>query len=373
MSSPAPYGRPPLRTVQVLGGVSAGSSGQVRALATGLTARGVRVTVCSPQRTEEAHDFTGAGAVHVPVPRRGDPASLAALRAACSGADLVHAHGPHAALRASLALSGRPVPLVVTWYSGGSWDGSRPRVRELVERRVARAASVVLGATPELVGRARALGARDARLAVLAHPGARPPHEGDTAGRSTADPDKTRAELGAVGRSLLLAVGALHAGRGYRTLLDAARAWRGLEPQPLVLIAGEGPLRSQLQRRIRREDLPVRLLGRRTDVPELLGAADLVLVPGSREARSVLAQEALLAGVPLVAAEVGMMTELVGGAAELVPHGDAEALARAVTALLDDPYRRQRLRVASRALTRGWPSEDEAAAQVLGVYDELTG
>ncbi|QKW05734.1 glycosyltransferase family 4 protein [Streptomyces sp. NA04227] len=386
MSTVAPRGTAPLHTVQVLGGRSAGSGAQVRALVGGLVARGVSVTVCAPREAELLHRFGDLGARHVPVPRRGDPAALAALRQACATADLVHAHGLHAAARARLALGARTVPMVVTWHAGAPSSGARARLQQLMERRVARAASVVLATSPELVDRARARGARDARLGSLAaFPGAEPadPHVPEPAEPSLArqrteaeqrtDAEKTRAELGAVGRPLLLTVAALQAGRGHDTLLDAAGLWRPLAPQPLLLVAGEGPLWAALQRRIAREDLPVRLLGRRTDVRELLAAADVVLVPHSREVPSVLAREALLAQVPLVVAASPGMSELVGAAAELVPPDDPGALAAAVTALLCEPRRRAALRLTARTQTRSWPTEDDMVAQVLSVYDELTG
>lgn len=85
-SSPVPV--PVLRTVQVLGGASGGA--HVRSLATGLAARGVRVTVCGPVDAEGEYDFTGAGA-------RFTPDAVSALRAACVEADVVHAHGVRAA------------------------------------------------------------------------------------------------------------------------------------------------------------------------------------------------------------------------------------------------------------------------------------
>lgn len=90
-----------LRTVQVLGGGSAGSSAHVSSLAAGLVARGVHVTVCAPAELDHAYDYSGTGAAFAPVPRRSDPAAVAALRAACQTADVVHAHGPHAAVRAA--------------------------------------------------------------------------------------------------------------------------------------------------------------------------------------------------------------------------------------------------------------------------------
>ncbi|MET9605751.1 glycosyltransferase family 4 protein [Streptomyces sp. NPDC006512] len=357
-----PYGRPPLRTVQVLGGAGAGSSAHVRSLTTGLAARGVRVTVCAPVTAEGEYDFTGAGAEFTP-----DAGS--ALRAACAGADLVHAHGVRAGMRAALALrgGGRRVPLVVTWHGGApETAGVFGRLGRLLERRVARAAAVVLGASSDQVDLARLRGARDARLAAVAVPA--PAAAGP---EPVADADKTRAELGVVERPLVIAVGSLVARRGYSVLLDAARSWRALDPVPLLVIAGEGPLRAELSRRIEEEGLPVRLLGRRRDADRLLAAADVAVLPSRWEGRSLLAQEALRAGVALVATEVGGVPELVGNAAVLVPYGNPGALAGAVAALLGDPGRRAELAEAGRAQAATWPSEDDTVAQVLSVYDEL--
>ncbi|MFE7902489.1 glycosyltransferase family 4 protein [Streptomyces sp. NPDC057424] len=371
VSSHSPHGQLPLRTVQVLGGGNAASSAHVRSLAAGLVARGVKVTVCAPYEADRAYDFSGVGADHVHVPRSSDPVSVAALRAACANADLVHAHGLHASFRTVLALSGRRVrtPLVVTWHDRAHADGARAHMLRVLERRVVKAATVVLGTTSALVDRARLTGARDARLAAVALPGPRRALEPD-------DPDrlrpKVRAELGAIGRPLLMAVGSLERHRGYDVLLDAARAWRRLDPVPLVVIAGEGPLRCELQGRIEEEGLPVRLIGRRDDITDLLTAADLALLPSRWEARSVLAQEALHARVPLVATDVGGIPELVGDAAELVPYGDAKALADSVVRLLGDQARRELLTAKGARQAATWPTEDETVAQVLTVYDELT-
>ncbi|MET9378987.1 glycosyltransferase family 4 protein [Streptomyces sp. NPDC003035] len=355
-----------LRTVQVLGGGSAGSSAHVRSLASGLVARGVRVTVCAPAELDRAYDFIGAGAHFVPVPRRNDPATVTALRNACIGADVVHAHGLHASVRAMLALAGgaRTPSLVTTWHTRHHAEGARGGLLRLLERRTVRAAAVVLGTSSELVDRARRRGARDARLAPVTVPASRAPvclHDG-----------KARADLGAVDRPLLMAVGALVPERGYGMLLDAARLWRDLDPQPLLVIAGEGRERAALQRRIEEEGLAVRLIGSRDDVAELLAAADVAVLPSRWEARSPLAQEALRLGVPLVATAVGGVPELVGDAAELVPWGDAAALAEAVRGLLTDVDRRMDLAAAGRVQAGTWPTEDETIAHVLSVYDELS-
>ncbi|MEU5052146.1 glycosyltransferase family 4 protein [Streptomyces sp. NPDC021096] len=366
-STPGPsHGRPPLHAVQVLGSGSAGSGAHVRSLADGLAARGLRVTVCGAPAAAERYGFADAEAAFTPLRAGAGALRAAAIRAASEDADVVHAHGLRSGMLAALALRGRPTPLVVTWHAPVRVEGARSHVVRLMERQAARAAAVVLGASPDLVDRARRRGARDARLAPVALPAPSSVPEEDEHLRN-----KARAELGAIARPLLVTVGRLEPGQGHGPLLDAARAWRELDPEPLLVMAGEGGERPRLQRRIEDEHLPVMLLGSRDDVPELLAAADVAILPSRWEARSLLAQEALHAGVPLVATSVGGVPDLLGDAAELVPYGDATALADAVARLLDDPLRCARLVAAGRAQAASWPSEDDTVAHVLSVYDEL--
>ncbi|WP_405803141.1 glycosyltransferase family 4 protein [Streptomyces sp. NBC_01187] len=436
-------GREPLHAVQVLGGAvspfgdvapSAGTSAHVRSLTEGLVARGVRVTVCAAARDSELrHAFTAAGAHFAATGGRTEPEAVAVLRAVCADADLVHAHGLRAGFLASLALGRRrhEVPLIVTWHTaprtgaetdhGTRVEAARELFVRLLRRRVARAASVVLGVTTDLVDAARRSGARDARLAPVALPGPRRPESppgslpggsaepgthapeppplpggsrtdrppGTAAGTMTGGPGcpagsgeyddgeealrhKARADIGAIGRPLLFAVGRLDRRQGYDTVLTASRAWRCLDPQPLLAIAGEGPERAALQERIEREALPVRLLGRRDDALRLLAGADIALLSARWEGRSLPAQEALRTGVPLVATEVGGIPELVGDAAVLVPYGDPDSLASAVVRLLGDPAHRAALAAAGRARAATWPTEDDTVTQVLSVYDEVT-
>jgi glycosyltransferase involved in cell wall biosynthesis len=115
------------------------------------------------------------------------------------------------------------------------------------------------------------------------------------------------------------------------------------------------------------------LAGHRTDVPDLLAAADLAVVTSVWEARQLFAQEAMRAGVPLVATAVGGLPDLVGDAALLIPPRDVDAVDEAVRLLLDDPGRQAEYarRGAERAAT--WPTEAEALAQVRAVYDEVAG
>ncbi|WP_435131570.1 glycosyltransferase family 4 protein [Actinacidiphila sp. bgisy144] len=372
-SSPHPL-QGQLHAVHVLG---AAAGAHVRSLSAGLVARGVDVTVCGPAGTDTEYGFGTGGARFLPVDvgrsAAADGPALAALRTAFSGAGVVHAHGLRAGLLSALALGGRRVPLVVTWHGGETPAEGRagPMVRWL-ERRAVRAATVVLGVSSDLVDRARGHGARDVRLAPAAVPRPQPrppllPADGERRKQ------RVRAEFGAEERPLLLAVGRLEPAKGYDFLLTAAAYWADSELRPLLAIAGEGPQRAALEQRVEAEKLPVALLGRRDDVPELLSAADLVVLPSRWEGRPLIAQEALHAGVPLVATAVGGTPELVGDAAHLVPYGDPYVLARAVVDLLADPERRAALAITGRAQAATWPTEDDTVAQVLSIYDELAG
>ncbi|SCL53517.1 glycosyltransferase family 4 protein [Micromonospora chersina] len=349
---------------------STGGVGQhIRSIARGLTEAGASVLVCGPAATQDQFDFTGAGARFTPVeipasPTPADARAVTALRRALADTpvDVVHAHGLRAGLVAVLA---RPAaPLVVTWHNAVLAGGLRGGLSRLAERIVARNVRVALGASADLVDRAAALGAADARLAPVAAPALPAPRRRRAA---------VRAEFGVgADRPLILSVGRLHPQKRYDILVDAAARWRARQPAPLVVIAGSGPAYLQLAARISAARAPVTLLGHRTDVADLLAGADLAVVTSDWEARQLFAQEALGAGVPLVATAVGGLPELVGDAAVLVPAGDVDAVDAAVRDLLDDETRRAELgrRGAARAAT--WPTEADTTRALVDLYAELT-
>lgn len=319
---------------------SAGGVGQhVRSLAGRLAQRGADLQVAGPAVSQEVFDFPSFVEVDIgssPRPLQ-DATAVRSLRRLAAGADVVHAHG----LRAG-ALAPTTRPLVVTWHNaqlGG-------RLGTVLERFVARRAAVTLAASDDLARRALQCGGVDVRVAPVAAPALHP------TGR---DPG--------LGRPLVLAVGRLHPQKGYDTLIAAL-------PEigdAVVAVAGDGPLREELERAAPQ----IRWLGRREDVADLYAAASVVVLPSIWEARSLTAQEAMRAGRPLVATDVGGTAALVRDGALLVEPGDARALGAAVRRLLDDPEEAAALAARGAAVAATWPDEDDAAAQVAAVYAEL--
>ena len=359
----------PDHVVLVLATSTGGVGSHVASLVRGLVAAGMRVTVCGPDATDQTFGFTALGAgfrsvgIANGVRPLADAGALLALRRSLPGASVVHAHGLRAGLIGRVATP-RNTPYVVTWHNAPLGKGLVRLAQSGLERLVARGADVTLAASRDLLERALYVGARDVRLHPVAAAGLPPPER---------SPAQVRAELGAGERPLVVAVGRLHPQKGYDVLVPAAARWRNLQPPPLVAVAGDGPLRDELTRAISRTGAPMRLLGRRTDVADLLRAADLVVLPSRWEARALVAQEAMAAGRPLVCTAVGGLPDLVGDAALLVPPGDVDALDAAVRRLLGNPGRRTELGRRAVAQAATWPTEADTVAHAIAVYSELAG
>jgi glycosyltransferase involved in cell wall biosynthesis len=349
---------------------STGGVGQhVASLVRGLVAAGCPVLVCGPAATDELFGFSAAGADFAPVeipagPGPQDSAAVRTLRRALAGRDLdvVHAHGLRAGFVAALARP--PVPLVVTLHNAVLATRLRRQASVLVERIVARTATLVLGASEDLVERATALGARQARLSPVAAPAMPPPKRSRSA---------IRAEFRlAPDTPLILSVGRLHRQKRYDVLIDAAARWRDRIPPPVVVVAGSGPSYMALAQQASRTHARFFLLGHRGDVPDLLSGADLAVVTSDWEARQLFAQEALRAGVPLITTAVGGLPGLVGDAAVQIPPGDVDALDAAVRRLLDHPEVRADYAARGPERARQWPSEEDTVADVRAAYAQVT-
>lgn len=387
----------------VMGTTSGGTGRHVRMLVEGLVRRGHQAAVVGPGSVEEAFSYREAGATFAEVPVSDRPHPLNDLRAVLAirrltrDADVVHAHGLRAGALASLALrairprtskragaeyqetgrqgigsqeargstpaggssGGKGPGVVVTLHNALTAGGFVGFVYGVLERIVARRADRVLVVSPDLAERMTALGARKVGEAVVPAPPLRP-------ARRT--PEEVRDELGAGDRPLVLTIARLAQQKGLDTLLDvAAGPWEG--PMPLFAVAGEGPLREELQDRIRGRSLPVLLLGDRGDIPDLLAAASVVVNCSRWEGLPLSLSEALMAGKPVIASGVGGIPWLVGDAGMLVPYGDAEGLRSALRKVLDEPRVARTLSEAATLRGRELPDGDDAMESVLGVYE----
>jgi glycosyltransferase involved in cell wall biosynthesis len=343
-----------MMVAQVITASVGGIGRHVASVVARLVQRGHAVRIYAPAVTVRAHRLDDLGADILPLGRLGRLA----------GADVVHAHGYKAGALAAPVCRLRGIPLAVTWHNAVLGSGWQARAGRLLQILVARSAGLTLGASSDLVAQARRLGARDARLAPVAAP---------VLGLPKVPRDVQRRELGiSDGDVMILTASRLAPQKNLGMVLDIASAVKD-HPELIFVIAGDGPQREELAERARAEGSRVRLIGHRDDIASLLGAADLTLLTSTWEARALVAQEALLGGVPLISTRVGGIEELVGEAAGLFDPDDAEQAVSELLELAESPGRRAALRAAGLVRAASWPDEDKVVDELVAIYRELAG
>ncbi len=229
-----------------------------------------------------------------------------------------------------------------------------------------RGADAVVAVSPNLARTARRLGAEPQTLHVLLN--------GVDLGAFPLMPrQEARRQLGlAAGGPLLLYVGHLAEVKGPDVLVESLAGGPAAAGVRLAL-AGEGPMRASLGRRVRRAGLngSVRFLGRVAprQVALWMNAADALVLPSRREGCPNVVLEALCCGTPVVASRVGAVPELVAeDCGVTVPPEDPRALSDAIGRALSAPYDREALR--ARVADMSWEAN---ARRLHGILSAVTG
>ena len=351
------------RILQVCGSAAGGVRAHLADCARLLAADGHDVIVEAPAAVLDGLDLEPARAEPLeigPRPSLNDTLAVARLRRLGRRADVLHAHGLRAGALAALALGRRRrgrTRLVVTLHNLTVGGRLTTLVGDRLERLIARRADLVLAVSPDLAERAQDLGTPHVELAIIPAVPPQQPTEPDPS--DSAAPEDAWPRSGA----RLLTVARLAPQKGLPLLLEAAAILsREVDAGRLAAftwaLAGDGPGREEAAERIAAEQLPVTLLGRRTDAPALMEAADVVVQTSLWEGQPLTIQEALRAGTAIVATDVGGTAVTARGGAVLVAP-QAQAIAEALGTLLSDPEAR------SRAAERA----HEAAGRLPGLED----
>ena len=351
------------RILQVCGSAAGGVRAHLADCARLLAANGHDVIVEAPAAVLDGLDIEPARAEPLeigPRPSLNDTLSVARLRRLGQRADVLHAHGLRAGALAALALGRRRrgrTRLVVTLHNLTVGGRLTTLVGDRLERLIARRADLVLAVSPDLAERAQDLGAPHVEVAIIPAVSPQQPTEPSTSDAAAAEDAWPRSG------ARLLTVARLAPQKGLPLLLEAAAILsREVDAGRLAAftwaLAGDGPGREEAAERIAAEQLPVTLLGRRTDAPALMEAADVVVQTSLWEGQPLTIQEALRSGTAIVATDVGGTAVTArGGAVLVVPQ--AQAIAEALGTLLSDPEAR------SRAAERA----HEAAGRLPGLED----
>lgn len=279
--------------------------------------------------------------------------------------DLVHAHIYASEAAAAIATLGTDIPLVVTQHTEALWQNRRTR---LVNQRFCRRAARVIAVSDAVQ---RRLVERDnippEKITMI--PNAVPAaSEARCAVQPLPDEWREGPLVGVVAR--------LHPDKGVANFLKAASRVAPLFPKARFIVAGDGPLREELEGLVRRLGLGnAHFLGFRADSRALTGMLDILVVPSLTEGAPLVVLEAMAAGIPVVATAVGGIPDQIRHGEEglLVPPRDPVALGDALLKLLRNPDLAQRMGNAGLRRTAIEFSHAKMVARVEAVYHAALG
>lgn len=314
-------------------------------------------------------------------PSGADLKALRQLKQLAATVEVIHAHGLRAGALAVLAAKRLPAAkrprVVVTLHNLPVGSAPTRLVGKALHLAVVKGADYVLTVSPDLLEKAKQLGLKAGEIAVVPAPArgcmdhvAQPEISQDSAQSLDAGSGvdsgsgygaSSAASFGAAPRVLTIA--RLAPQKGLDLLLEAATLIKQRGIDFTWLVAGDGPLKAQLNQQIAAADLPVKLLGRREDIGALLAQADVVVQTSYWEGQPLTLREAMQAGRAIVATDVGGSAYTLAGCGQLV-EPQAGPLADAVVAVISDPKRRETLEAASRAAVAKIPGETQLREQL---------
>lgn len=347
-----------------------GVAEHVAGLARALPARGFSVDVACPRGSTTWSSLAGTAAVslHAIQPQRrpapGDARSLATLLRLVTEADVVHVHSAKAGFlgRLAAALRGRRETCAFTPHAWSFWavEGAEARLYQRLERLAARWCEAIVALSSD---------ERDAGL-------------GERIGR----PEQYRVIPNGVSlerfglarapeRGRVVLVGRLARQKRPDVALRAFARAREQVPEATLDLVGDGPLRGESERLAAELGLEgaVRFLGSRDDVPELLAAAECLLLASDYEGSPLVVAEAMAAGVAVVATDAAGTKDLIrpGQTGLIGPRGDAEALGAQLAEILGTPGRAGKLGAEGRRAAVAELSQERMVDRIVAVYDEL--
>jgi len=282
------------------------------------------------------------------------------------GPDIVHTHLLKADALGALSCGGRP--LVASKHNDERALLRRPIgvVHGLLSRRVALTIALSDHVATFVAEHGRVPRERIRRIYYGIDPDALQPRRSRAA---------VRAELGlSESAPVLVCVGRLAPQKDHPTLLAALAR---LPAEVVLLVVGGDPFGDgEARLRSRAAELGLgeraRFLGIRHDVPDLLAASDLFVLPSLWEGLGLVFLEAMAVGLPVVATSVSAIPEVIedGRTGWLVPPGDGERLAATVAAALADPAERARRGRAGRQRLDGRFGLERMIDEVLAAYAE---
>jgi len=168
-------------------------------------------------------------------------------------------------------------------------------------------------------------------------------------------------------QTLLVHCGRLSVEKHAHRSVDAVASLRDSGVDARLVVIGEGPMRARLERQAAR--LPVDFtgyIGCRDTVATILATADVALAPGPHETFGLAALEALACGTPAVVSRTSALAEILTTESGAAADNDPDAIAQAVTSIINRPEQLRRNDARRRAEQFTWPRAAAGMLNALG-------
>jgi glycosyltransferase involved in cell wall biosynthesis len=365
--------------VQKVKGIG-GSERHLLSLLPNLAAAGVEVRMLAATteggtRFVEALRYRGVAVAEARTGSHLDPSLARSLWAELHSfrPDLVHTHLIHGDLYGQLVAWGRHVPGVSSFHGAHSFFAREPiRTGERIAGRFAQRTIAISEYVRDFLVRFRLRDAQHIRVV---------PYGVDMSDWKLPAGDRARARerLGLGPRDVAVGIASrLIPGKGHDLLLRAFAEARGEAPALRLLIAGDGPLRREIEHASHQvAGSTATVLGFVAEVRSFMGACDILVcptLPELGEGFGLAALEAMAVGRPVVATRVASLPEVVadGKTGVLVAPDDPRQLAEALAGLATNGDRRAELGEAGRRRAGGVFGLDRMVSKTISVYRECT-
>ena len=360
--------------------VFAGTERHMLDLALALLALGVDARIGCPRPGALAARADAAGVPVIAIPKQGriDRHAIGVLAGMLCGrqVDIVHAHNgrTHITAAAAVKKAGRGACIATQHFihpARTTRSGPKAWIAAYLHHRATAQTARIVAISDAVREAAIARGdAPPGRITTVLN-GSNPP---DVA--NSPPPAKVFEGLGIPEDApLILCAARLQEEKDIPTLIAAMRQVCERHAEARCLVAGEGDLRPALERQIAAGQLQerVRLLGFHADVPGLIRACDLFVLPSPAEPFGLVLLEAMALGRPVIATDSGGPREIVAQnqTGLLVPPKNPAALAEAICCLINDPQARAEMGAAGEARYRAQFTAARMAREMLALYHEV--
>jgi len=346
-----------------------GAEKQMLLLAKNLKKKGVKVSLAYGKYSQiykmrKDFDKVCEKIYVIPVSHKHDPRYSGGLKKIFASAkfDLVHLHlwNPGSCRYAFFAVSKAGIPIVTTEHDPFELEGVKKMIKKWCMKKTARTIVISMDNFRLLD---EYYGHPDKRL-ELVHNGIEPDNFLDNNDKAVLPVQK--------GAIVITCIAELHPRKGHKYLINAFIKLQSDIPQVELVLVGRGPAEINLKKQA--EGITnIHFLGWRNDIPQILRASDIFVLPSLKEAFGLVILEAMTSGVITVATNNGGPVDIIqdGATGYLVPPSNSEAIAKKLSIIIKNPAQKADIEKSAKARVLDDFTADKMAERTLAVYEKV--